>query len=150
MRKSVNSMKVAKAKGSFSQVLKVGDFVYISGQVGLMFNSTIPKSLETQVEIIFTNTKLLLSELNMDLNHITKAVVYLRKDQDINQFDNLYQVYFKHPYPARTIVFVDKLSQENALVEISFDAVDLTVYEAMQACRDEGCSDCDDLDCPQA
>ncbi len=86
----------------------------------------------------------------MHLNQITKAVVYLRKDQDIKTFDNLYQVHFKHPYPARTIVFVDKLSQKNALVEISFDAIDLTAYEAMQACSDETCSDCDDIDCQQA
>lgn len=147
MRKSVNSLQVPKPSGSYSQILKVGDFVYISGQIGLNLDLLLPNSLEAQMEAIFRNTKVLLSELNMHIDQVTRTVVYAKNDQDIEKIDELYQSHFKHPYPARTVVFVDKLMMEEALVEISFDAIDLSAYEAMQGCGDDGCDGCDDEDC---
>lgn len=147
MRKSVNSLQVPKPSGSYSQVLKVGDFVYISGQIGLNLDLLLPNSLEAQMETIFKNTEVLLSELNMHMNQVTRAVIYAKNDQDVEKIDELYRTHFKHPYPARTVVFVDRLMVDEALVEISFDAIDLSAYEAMQGCNDDGCNGCDADDC---
>lgn len=143
MRKSINSLEVAKPSGSFSQVLKVGDFIYISGQVGLDKDLKMPNSLNKQVKVIFDNLALLLKELDMPINQIVKASVYLKVGEDVQDFDDLYQANFKHPYPARTLVFVDALSHQDALVEISFEAIDLSDLEAMQACSTTDCKDCE-------
>ncbi|NLC54611.1 MAG: RidA family protein [Erysipelothrix sp.] len=147
MRKSVNSLQVPKPSGSYSQVLKVGDFVYISGQIGLNKDMLLPQTIDQQVENIFTNITALLGELKMHINQITRVSIYAKNGQDIKEIDALYQGYFKHPFPARTFVFVDSLSHDDALIEIAFDAIDLSAYEAMQGCSGGGCNGCEDDDC---
>lgn len=147
MRKSVNSSKVLKPRGSYSQVLKVGDFVYISGQMGIDLESGMRDTLETQVQAIFNNTKTLLSELNMHMNQITKSTVYITKEVDINVFDEFYEQNFKQPFPARSLVIVDELPEKDALVQIAFDAIDLRAYQIMNDCGDEGCDTCGRVDC---
>lgn len=148
MRKSVNTALVPKASGAYSQVLKVGDFVYISGQIGLNSNLEVEKSLESQVKTIFENTNILFDELKMHINQVVRVVVYITENVSVEAFDKLYSENFKHPFPARSIVYVKKLSHNDALVEMSFDAIDLTAYEAMQDCSDEGCDGCD-VDCDE-
>lgn len=147
MKKSVNSIKVAKPSGSYSQVLKVGDFVYISGQIGINSQLEIPDSLKAQIKIIFDNVSILLSELDMQIVHIVKANVYLKNGEDIKLFDKLYQENFKHPFPARTLAFVDSLSDNDALVEIAFDAIDTTALQIAQDGSEDDCKDCENEDC---
>lgn len=149
MRKSVNSLQVPKPRGSYSQVLKVGDFVYISGQIGLNNNLEISENLKDQVNTIFDNTNTLLSELKMHINQIVRTVIYAKEGVDLEEIDNLYESHFKHPFPARSVVYVNKLSNDKALVEISFDAIDLSAYEAMQGCNGDGCDGCEDDDCEE-
>ena len=146
MRKSVNSALVPKVSGAYSQVLKVGDFVYISGQIGLNDNLEVKNDLEGQVKTIFENVNILFNELKMHLNQVVRVVVYLKENESVEEFDKVYQEHFKHPFPARSIVYVSKLSHKDALVEMSFDAIDLSAYEAMQGCSDSGCDGCD-VDC---
>ncbi len=150
MRKSVNSLQVSKPSGSYSQVLKVGDFVYISSQSGLDVNNKVVVGLKNQADKIFENTNILLSELKMHINQVVKTVVYAKEGVDMSVVDDIFEVNFKHPYPARSVVFVNGFKDEATLVEISFDAIDLSAYEAMQGCSDEGCDGCDDTDCEQA
>lgn len=147
MRKSINSIEVAKPKGSFSQVLKVGDFVYISGQIGLNKNLEIAQTLEGQVEAIFENTNLLLSELKMNINQIVKTVVYATEDVDMEVVDKIFADNFKHPFPARSVVYINNLSNKDALIQISFDAIDLSAYEAVAGCDEEGCTGCEEDNC---
>ena len=147
MRKSINPLEVSKTKGAFSQVLKVGDFVYISGQVGVDNDLKVEEGLNSQVEKIFERVNRLLKELNMHINQVVKVTVYLKSGEDQEVFDKLYASHFKHPFPARSVVFVDKLSKEDALVEMAFDAIDLSAYEAMQGCEEDGCEGCSDTDC---
>ena len=147
MRKSVSSTEVLKPHGSYSQVLKVGDFVYVSGQMGLDLDSGMRETLEDQVVTIFENTKILLKELNMDTNQITKANIFVTKDVDIAEFDKYYEKNFKQPFPARTLVIVDELQEKEALVEISFDAIDLRAYQIMNDCGEEGCDKCENEAC---
>ena len=147
MRKAVNSAEVLKPSGSYSQVLKVGDFVYISEQVGLDINEGIVEGLKPQVETIFNNTTKLLSELNMHCNQIVKVNIFAKKSVDLEELDSVYEKFFKHPYPTRVVVFVDDLPEENALVKMSFDAIDLSAYEAIKDCDDDGCNSCEQSDC---
>lgn len=147
MRKAINSEQVIKPYGSFSQVLKVGDFVFVSGQMGIDFESGIQSDLESQMNALFTNTENLFKEMKMNLNQITKANVFVTKDVDLKQFDELYEQHFKFPYPARTLAVVDRLPEEGALVEIAFDAIDLSAYQIMNECDDEGCNCCENDDC---
>lgn len=142
MRKSINASSVFKPRGSYSQVLRVGDFVYVSGQMGIDFESGIKSDLESQVNVLFNNIEVLLKEMNMHLNHIVTTTILLRKDVDLDVFDDLYQKHFKEPYPAMTLAVVDTLRDKDALVELSCHAIDLTAYEMMSQCSDDECDDC--------
>lgn len=147
MRKSVNSLSVPRKKGAYSQVLKVGDFVFISGQVGLNKDLSISESLIDQVKTIFNNTNLLLEELKMHINQVVRTVIYVVEGVDMEVVDKIYEAQFKHPLPARSVIFVSRLEVEAAKIEISFDAIDLSAYEAMQGCSGDGCDGCEDEDC---
>lgn len=147
MRKEINSKDVIRNNESFSPVLKVGDYVYVSGQIGIDVNSNIDDSLEVQMKTLFDNTQKLFKEMNMHLNQIVKANVFVTKGVDLQKFDELYIQNFKFPYPARTLAVVDSLSEEKALVEISFDAIDLRAYQIMNDCAEDGCNTCDSVDC---
>lgn len=147
MRKSVNSLSVPRKKGAYSQVLKVGDFVFISGQSGINEDMSLSKNLDNQVKTIFNNTNLLLDELKMHINQVVRTVVYVVDGVDMDVVDKIYEAQFKHPLPARSVVFVNRLEDKDALIEISFDAIDLSAYEAMQGCSGDGCDGCEDDDC---
>lgn len=147
MRKEINSKDVAKLSKSFSQVLKVGDNVYVSGQMGVDINSNIPKSLEEQMENLFANANKLFKEMNMHINQVVKANVFVKSSVDLAEFEELYIKNFKFPYPARSLAVVEGLSVEDALVEISFDAIDLSAYQIMNQCDEIGCNDCENNDC---
>ncbi len=147
MRKAINSEEVIKPKGSFSQVLKVGDFVFVSGQMGIDFDLGIQNDLESQMKALFINVNKLFEEMKMNLNQIVRASVYVTKDVNLDEFDSLYEENFNFPYPARTLAVVDSLPDEKALVEISFEAIDLSAYQIMNECDDEGCNCCENEDC---
>ena len=147
MRKAINSEEVIKPNGTFSQVLKVGDFVFVSGQMGIDFESGMQPDLESQMKALFENTNKLFEEMKMNINQIVKANVFVTKDVDLEKFDELYEMNFKFPFPARTLAVVEGLSEEGALVEISFDAIDLSAYQIMNECDDEGCNCCENDDC---
>lgn len=147
MRKAINSDEVIKPSGTFSQVLRVGDYVFVSGQMGIDFKSGMQADLEGQMKALFDNTHKLFKEMNMNLNQIVTATVFVTKDVDLERFDELYEEHFKFPYPARTLAIVERLPEADAMVEISFAAIDLSAYQIMNECDDEGCNCCENDDC---
>ena len=99
------------AIGVYSQAVKVGGTVYISGQIPLDPHTMqlVSDDIHTQIKQVFENLKAVIQASGGDFCDIVKATVYLT---DLNHFAMVNEVmaqYFKAPYPARAVIGVQKL-----------------------------------------
>lgn len=120
MKKQFISTKNApSAIGTYSQAVKVGSSVYLSGQIALQPGSMqmVDGGIREQIQQVITNLKAVAQAAGGDLQDIVKLNVYLT---DLDNFPLVNEVmadYFTEPYPARAAVGVKQLPKA-ALVEI--------------------------------
>ena len=118
MRKTiVNTDKAPAAIGTYSQAVRAGTTVYISGQIGLDPKSgQLVEGVEPQIQRVFGNLKAVAEASGGSLGDAVKLTVYLT---DLAQFGKVNEImarYFSEPYPARAAVGVAALPR-GALVE---------------------------------
>lgn len=125
----VASPKVRKAPGSFSQSIRVGNWLLIAGQDAVGFNREVESedSFEGQIEATLRHLKDIVEEAGGTLDDVVKTTVYLIAGQDRSRFANAYGDFFKRylsssTMPAGLTMEVKELSPR-CLVEI--DAVAL-------------------------
>lgn len=118
MSKSIIQTQGAPAAiGTYSQAVKVGNTVYLSGQIGLdPFSMTMVDGIEAQVHRVFTNLKAVTEASGGSLNDIVKLNVSLTDLSHFALVNTIMAEYFAAPYPARAAVGVASLPR-NALVE---------------------------------
>ena len=123
----VASPKVRKAPGSFSQSIRVGDWLLLAGQDAVGFNREVEAEgdLGGQTEATLRHVKAILEEAGGTLDDVVKTTVYLIAGQDRSTFANAYRGFFNRhrrssSMPAGLTVEVGELSPR-CLVEI--DAV---------------------------
>ncbi len=123
----VASPKVRKAPGSFSQSVRVGDWLLLAGQDAVGFNRQVEAEgdLAGQTEVTLQHTKDIVEEAGGTLDDIVKTTVYLISGQDRSKFAAAYRKFFNRysrssRMPAGLTVEVRELSP-HCLVEI--DAV---------------------------
>ncbi|MFN7181543.1 MAG: Rid family detoxifying hydrolase [Planctomycetota bacterium] len=110
-----------KSVGPYSVAIKVGNFIFLSGMIGLKENSSelIAEDVIIQTEQIFKNLQRILTFLGLDTGKIIKSTVYTTEIEQFNSINEIYQKFLKPPYPARVVVGVSKLPL-NAKIEIEF------------------------------
>jgi 2-iminobutanoate/2-iminopropanoate deaminase len=123
MKEVVTTDRGPKPIGPYSQAVKTGGFLFLSGQVALD-----PKSgemaggdIRQQTERVMENIKAILEAAGSNLHHVIKTTVFLK---DINEFpamNEVYGRYFTAAPPARSTVQVARLPKD-ALVEIEVTA----------------------------
>jgi reactive intermediate/imine deaminase len=106
-----------QAIGTYSQAVKVGDTVYLSGQIGLdPATMQMVDGIEAQVHRVFTNLKAVAEAAGGSLNDVVKLNVFLTDLSNFTLVNTIMAEYFSTPYPARAAVGVASLPR-NALVE---------------------------------
>ena len=108
-----------KAIGTYSQAVRAGDTLYVSGQIPLdpATGELVSRDMEGQVRRVFENLKAIIQAAGADFPQVVKLNVYLT---DLKHFALINQVmaeYFREPYPARAAVGVASLPR-NARVEM--------------------------------
>jgi 2-iminobutanoate/2-iminopropanoate deaminase len=102
----------------YSQAIKSGDLVFVSGQLGLKpGDAQISGTIQEQTEQIFSNLAAILDEAGSGLDRIVKTTVFL---MDLADFQGMNEVYARHvgeDRPARSTIGVAALPS-GALVEI--------------------------------
>jgi len=103
----------------YSQAIKAGAFVFVSGQLALEPGHTELRggSIQEQTEQVFANLRAILEEAGSSLEHLVKTTVFL---QNLDDFQGMNEVYTRHVGdrpPARSTVEVARLPS-GALVEI--------------------------------
>jgi 2-iminobutanoate/2-iminopropanoate deaminase len=110
------------AIGPYSQAIKVGNFVYTSGQIALTPDGKfLDEDVKTQTKQVCENLKAVLEAAGTKIENVVKTTIFL---DDINNFaavNEVYGEYFSHK-PARSTVAVKELPK-GAKVEIECIAV---------------------------
>ncbi|MGA7884359.1 MAG: RidA family protein [Acidobacteriaceae bacterium] len=118
----VSTSAAPGAIGPYSQAVRIGDFVYSSGQVALdpATGALVSGGIAEQTTRVMENLKAVLAAAGSDLSRVIKTVVFLK---DMNDFAAMNAVYAKYlapegvVAPARSTVEVARLPKD-ALVEI--------------------------------
>jgi 2-iminobutanoate/2-iminopropanoate deaminase len=116
---AVSSPEAPSAIGPYSQGIRAGSFVFLSGQIPLVRDTGkfAEGLIKEQTEQVIVNIKALLASQGLDLDDVVKATVYLA---DMNEFGAMNEVYARHftgTPPARSTVQVARLPRD-AKVEI--------------------------------
>lgn len=120
--------------GPYSVAMQVGPYVYISGQLPLdKEHNLISEDIAVQTRITIENIERILKEINMTLGDVVKTTVYLENLDDFKKVNQMYAIYFSHPYPVRSCVEVSKLPQ-GAKVKIECVAVEGEFEERKEKC----------------
>jgi 2-iminobutanoate/2-iminopropanoate deaminase len=118
----INTAKAPKAIGPYSQGVKVGNVLYISGQIPFVPETMtlVADDIQSQTRQSLENIRQIALEAGFNITDIVKCTVYLK---DMNQFslmNEVYQEFFSNHKPARAAVEVARLPKD---VSIEIDAI---------------------------
>ncbi|MBW2541036.1 MAG: RidA family protein [Deltaproteobacteria bacterium] len=121
-RKPIHTDKAPKAIGSYSQAIRTGETVYLSGQIPLdpATMKLVDGSIEQQIERVFENLRAVAEAAGGSLANVAKLTVYLT---DLVNFPHVNEVmarFFDEPYPARAAIGVASLPLG---VSVEIDAI---------------------------
>jgi reactive intermediate/imine deaminase len=119
MHTMIETSDAPAAIGSYSQAIKSGQTVYLSGQIPLdpKTMTLVTGDIHAQVECVFKNLKTVAEAAGGNMNGITKLTVFLMDLKNITVVNEAIKKYFKTPYPARTSIQVAGLPKDS-LVEV--------------------------------
>jgi len=115
---AIRSDRLSPPVGPFSQAVRAGDFLFLSGQVGVDSAGTlVAGGVEAQAEQIFANLGAVLDAAGKSFADVVRAGVFLTDMADFAALNAVYAKHFDQPYPARTTIAVAALPG-GAAVEI--------------------------------
>ncbi|MEP1445333.1 MAG: RidA family protein [Paraglaciecola sp.] len=124
MSKSViHTDKAPKAIGTYSQAIKSGTTVYLSGQIPLVPETmeVISEDFAEQAHQVFKNVQAVCEAVDEgSLNHLVKVNIFLTDLSNFAVVNEIMSQYFKQPYPARAAVQISALPKG---VQIEIDGV---------------------------
>jgi 2-iminobutanoate/2-iminopropanoate deaminase len=119
MREAVSSSSAPKAIGPYSQAIKAGNLLFVSGQVPIdpATGNLIDGDIATQTHRVFKNIGEILKAAGTSFDAVVRSTVYLQDMNDFTKMNEVYGTYFSSPAPARATVQVARLPKD-AKVEI--------------------------------
>lgn len=117
-REIIHTDKAPAAIGAYSQAVKVGNTVYLSGQIPLdpVSMQIVEGGFAAQAHQVFKNLQAVVEAAGGNLNQIVKINAYLTDLSDFATFNEVMGQYFTQPFPARAAVGVASLPR-GSLVE---------------------------------
>jgi reactive intermediate/imine deaminase len=121
MKLLIESKSAPQAIGAYSQAIRAGNTIYLSGQIGLDPETMqMAEGIDAQIRRVFLNLQAVAAAAGGSLDDIVKVTVYLTDLAHFPRVNDIMAGFFEKPYPARATIGVAALPR-NALVEI--DAV---------------------------
>jgi 2-iminobutanoate/2-iminopropanoate deaminase len=116
--------KAPKPIGPYSQAIKMGNTLFVSGQIALKTDGTLDStSIENETNQVLNNIKMILEAAKMDLRNVAKITIYVTNLANFKKINDIYSSYFEKDPPARETVEVKALPR-GAHIEISVIAVE--------------------------
>ena len=116
-RSIVSTPNAPAAIGTYSQAVRCGDTVYLSGQIGLdPATGQLVEGIDNQIQRVFGNLKAVAEAAGATLGDVVKLTVYLTDLANFARVNETMARFFSEPYPARAAVGVASLPR-GALIE---------------------------------
>ena len=111
---TINTQDAPSAIGTYSQAVKVGNTVYLSGQIPIdPNNGELVTGIEQQIHQVFKNLQAVTKAANSSLEGIVKLNIYLINMDNFALVNEIMAGYFTAPYPARAAVAVAALPKDS-------------------------------------
>ena len=116
-RQIISTPDAPAAIGTYSQAVRAGDTIYLSGQIGLdPVTMQMVEGIDAQIVRVFENLKAVATAAGTTLDAAVKLNIYLTDLANFAKVNETMARYFNQPYPARAAVGVKELPR-GALVE---------------------------------
>ena len=121
--KQISTNNAPAAIGPYSQALRVGNMMFVSGQIPVdPATGLMAEAIEDQAKQSLTNLKNILAAEGLTMQNVIKTTVFLADLADFAKVNEVYATFFTQPYPARSCVEVAAIPK-GAGVEIECIAV---------------------------
>ena len=118
MRKTIHAENAPAAVGPYVHAVEAGDFVYTSGQIGLVpATGVLAEGVEAQAEQALQNIQAVLAAAGCTMANVIKTTVFLADIADFGKINEIYAKYFTGETPARSCLQAGALPK-GALFEI--------------------------------
>jgi 2-iminobutanoate/2-iminopropanoate deaminase len=119
VRHAVSTPSAPKAIGPYSQAIRAGSLLFVSGQVPIdpATGQIIDGDIAAQTHRVFQNIGEILKAGGASFDHVVRTTVFLADMNDFGAMNEIYATYFTSPAPARATVEVSRLPKD-ARVEI--------------------------------
>jgi 2-iminobutanoate/2-iminopropanoate deaminase len=114
MKEIIRTGKAPAAIGPYSQGVKVGPFIFTSGQVPFIpaTGELLEGDIQDQTRQSLENIKAILEEAGTGLENVVKTTVFLKDMEDFSRVNEVYAQYFTENQPARSCVEVARLPKD--------------------------------------
>ncbi|MCD6546110.1 MAG: RidA family protein [Thermotogae bacterium] len=121
----IRTDKAPKAIGPYSQGIKVGDFIFVSGQIPVDPNSgeLVKGDIREKTKRVLENLKAVLESAGSSLEKVVKVTVFVKDISNFTAINEIYSEYFKEHKPARSFVEVSNLPK---MVDIEIEVIAAT------------------------
>jgi 2-iminobutanoate/2-iminopropanoate deaminase len=123
VRQAVTTPSAPPAIGPYSQAIRAGSLLFVSGQIPLdpKTGTLVEGDLATQTHRVFQNLEAILAAAGATVDNVVRTTVYLADMNDFPTMNEVYGTYFTSPAPARATVQAARLPKD-ARVEIDLIA----------------------------
>ena len=125
MKKIIKSDKAPEAIGTYSQAVKKGNIIFLSGQIPLNPESMeLVEGIENQIHQVFKNILAIIAAADASLDDLVKLNIYLTDLSNFALVNSIMKEYFSEPYPARAAIGVASLPKDSLVEADGFLVVD--------------------------
>jgi 2-iminobutanoate/2-iminopropanoate deaminase len=123
VRQAVSTSSAPAAIGPYSQGIKAGNLIFVSGQIPLdpATGTLVDGDIAAQTHQVFRNLGEILKAAGASFDNVVRVTVYLAEMGDFPAMNNVYATYFTAPAPARATVQAARLPRD-ARIEIDLIA----------------------------
>ncbi len=110
-KQAIASARAPRALGPYSQAIRYGDLLFLSGQVGIdpASGKLVEGGVEAQARQALDNLAAVLEAAGSSLSRLLKTTVYLKDMAHFKAFNEVYGGFVGQPYPARAAIAVKEL-----------------------------------------
>ncbi len=121
-KQAIHTDNAPAAIGTYSQAIRAGDFVFLSGQIPLAPDTmeVVAGDFEARARQVFSNLEAIASAAGGNLNDVVKLTIFLTDLENFATVNSVMEEFFERPFPARAAVGVASLPKG---VDVEADAI---------------------------
>jgi 2-iminobutanoate/2-iminopropanoate deaminase len=123
-REAISSPNAPAAMGPYSQAIRVGNMLFLSGQLGISpkTGKFVEGGFEAQARQALENQKAILTTAGFSMSDVVQCQVFVSDMNNYRKFNAIYKEYLKKDFPARAVLEVSRIPADG-LIEIMMIAV---------------------------